>query len=102
MRIIELQAGAWRSILDFYRALLAALQAPSWHGESLDAVIDSVVWGGINGLQPPYTIRITGGASLTPDIREEIELLARHIAEHREDHRRWHSRDVEVALDFVL
>jgi hypothetical protein len=44
MRIIELNGEKWASVLDFYRALLAALEAPSWHSEGINAAIDSIVW----------------------------------------------------------
>jgi len=101
MRIIELRAETWRSVLDFYRALLQAVEAPAWHGEGLDAAIDSIVWGGINGVEPPYTVRVIGTTALPAEVREEVELLARYIAEHREDHRRLHDKDVEVALELV-
>jgi hypothetical protein len=101
MRIIELGVEEWQSVLDFYHALLKALDAPEWHSEGINAAVDSIVWGGINGVQPPYTIRVVGTAKLAPEIRQEIELLAKEIAEHREDHRRWRKKDVEVALELV-
>ena len=46
MRIIELDAAGWRNVLDFYDALLKALGAPAEHGEGVNALVDSVVWGG--------------------------------------------------------
>lgn len=46
MRIIDLNAENWKSILDFYDALLPALGAPAWHGHSVNAIIDSMIWGG--------------------------------------------------------
>ena len=42
MRIIELDAAKWKTIIDFYDALLASLGAPEWHGKSPDALIDSM------------------------------------------------------------
>jgi hypothetical protein len=101
MRVIELHAETWRSIIDFYHALLQALQAPVWHGVGFNAAIDSIVWGGINGVEPPYTIKVIGSADLSPEIRQEIESLAQSIAEQREDHRRRHKKDVEVALELA-
>ena len=53
MRIIDLSATNWKSTLDFYDALLAALGAPRGHGKSVDALIDSMVWGGMNKVEPP-------------------------------------------------
>lgn len=101
MRIIELGAEEWRSVLDFYHALLKALDAPEWHSEGINAAVDSIVWGGINGVQPPYTIRVIGAANLPAEIRQEVELLAKVIAEHRKDHQRWRKKDVEVAVELV-
>ena len=50
MRRIELDAKSWMKILDFYQDLLKALGAPEWHGRNLNALIDSMIWGGINEL----------------------------------------------------
>ena len=99
MRTIELRAKNWTSVLDFYHALLAALDAPKWHGEGIDAALDSIVWGGINGVKPPYAIRVVGASSLAPKIRHEIEVLAKHIAEHRKEHQWRRGKDVEVSLE---
>lgn len=101
MRTIELKADDWKSVLDFYKALFAALEAPNWHSASIDAAIDSIVWGGINKVQPPYLIRVTGARKLSAAIRKELETLAREIQEHREDHRRRRNEDVEVSLEIV-
>jgi len=38
--------------------LLAALDAPDWHGTSSNALYDSIVGGDINGLEPPYAVTI--------------------------------------------
>jgi RNAse (barnase) inhibitor barstar len=73
MRIIELEASHWKSSLDFYNALLVALGAPHDHGRNINALIDSMFYGGINKIDPPYTIRIRGGDNLPTDVREEIK-----------------------------
>jgi hypothetical protein len=54
MRIIELDTLNWRTGLDFYRHLLAALGAPKGHGHNLNAVVDSMIWGGMNTVEPPF------------------------------------------------
>lgn len=48
MRVIELDASGWKTVLDFYDALLPELGASPGHGRGPDALIDSVIWGGIN------------------------------------------------------
>lgn len=50
----------WKSIHsenDFYDTFLPQVAAPEWHGRNLDALNDSVVSGGVNKIEPPYTIR---------------------------------------------
>lgn len=60
MKTIALDARHWLSLLDFYDELLSALGAPEWHGRSIDALIDSIIFGGINEVEPPYRV-IVGG-----------------------------------------
>jgi RNAse (barnase) inhibitor barstar len=48
MRIIKLDARQWKTPLDFYDALLSALEAPEWHGRSINALIDSLWFGEIS------------------------------------------------------
>ncbi len=75
MLIIGLDAEKWTTIDDFCVALFAALGSPEWHGESIDALIDSMIWGGINAVEPPYTIKICNVRHLPKDVLEYIELL---------------------------
>jgi len=81
MRIIELDAGNWRSALDFYNDLLAALGAPTGHGRNINALVDSMIWGGMNAVEAPYTIRILHTTKLSQEIRDELELVKRVFAE---------------------
>ena len=67
MKVLKLDAGRWKTMGDFYDALLAAIQAPRQHGRGLDALIDSMIYGGINGIEPPYRIEVTGGATIARD-----------------------------------
>lgn len=59
MKIIALDASGWVTALDFYDALLARLGAPHWHGTSIDALIDSMIYGNINAIEAPYRILAT-------------------------------------------
>jgi|SRR5579884_1874961 len=99
MRIIELHAAKWQTINDFYDALLAAIKAPKGHGRSPDALIDSMIWGGMNALEPPYTIKISGMATLPNDVRECILRASRALAAGRSDYQRLRGCDVEVAIE---
>ncbi|HYM17573.1 MAG TPA: barstar family protein [Micropepsaceae bacterium] len=99
MRQIELDASSWTTVLDFYAALLAALGAPNWHGMNINALIDSMIWGGINAVEPPYTVRIREIAKLSKDIVGEVELAKRALSEARAEFRRSRGHDVEVLLE---
>lgn len=99
MRTIELDATKWKNIIDFYDALLAAIGAPEWHGKSPDALIDSMIWGGINAVEPPYRIRISGAAALPKEVRDRIELIRQVLVEGRMDYHNRRGADVEVGID---
>ena len=99
MHIIELDAARWKKVLDFYDALLAAVGAPKGHGRSVDGLIDSMIWGGMNAIDPPYTVRILDADKLPKDVREEIELVKRELAEARTEFRKRKGRDVEVNFE---
>lgn len=99
MRVIELDAAEWKTVNDFYDALLAAIGAPAGHGRSPDALIDSMIWGGMNSLEPPYTVKISGAAALPTDVRNRIETASRALALGREDYQKLRGGDVEVAIE---
>jgi RNAse (barnase) inhibitor barstar len=101
MRTIELDATQWKTILSFYDALLLALGAPEGHGRSVDSLLDSMVWGGMNSVEPPYTVRIRNTGGLAADIRNEIELLAQYLPQHRAEYRIREGEDVDVSLEII-
>lgn len=69
---IEIDASCWRGPLDFYDAILAALDAPGWHGHSVDALIDSIIVGNINGVDPPYRIEVSNLLDAEPVARDAL------------------------------
>ncbi|MBC9878971.1 barstar family protein [Bradyrhizobium sp. INPA01-394B] len=101
MRIIELNASSWRTWRDFYDALLAALGAPEGHGRNLNALIDSMVWAGMNAVEAPYTFRISGGEELSRDMIAEIDEISRAIAAACEERRALGRGDVEIGFEIT-
>jgi hypothetical protein len=101
MRIIELDATKWKTVVDFYKAFLVSIGAPDWHGISPDALVDSMIWCGINAVEPPYTIRISGAAKLPKEVRDEVELAKQVIADGRVDYQARRGGDVEVAIEIA-
>lgn len=97
--LITLDAKDWSRVLDLYDALLLGLGAPKEHGRSIGALLDSMVWGFMNDIEPPYTIRIVNTEGLAKDIRNEIDLLAKCIIEDRAAHREQDGTDVDVNIE---
>lgn len=102
MHIIEVDAENWTNVSDFYRAILTAVAAPPGHGKSIDALIDSMVWGGMNQVDPPYTIRIRNLGRVPTVILDMVELAKREIANARAEYLRRNGRDVDVELETFL
>jgi hypothetical protein len=101
MREIDLDASKWATVLDFYDALLSALGAPDWHGRSINALIDSMIWGGINRVEPPYLIRIRGIARPPKTVQDHIELARDSLLRARAEFHGLRGRDVGVSLEIV-
>lgn len=101
MRIIELDAEKWTTIIDFCDALAARLGSPSYVGYSLDSLLDAMIWGGLNAVKPPYTIRIRNVHSLPKEVLDFVELLKRELAVERADFNRQEGHDVEVLVELM-
>jgi barstar (barnase inhibitor) len=71
---IELDASNWMTAVDFYDALLSALGSPPGHGRNINALIDSMIHGGLNKIEPPYAIRIRHLAQAPKKVVEHVEL----------------------------
>jgi RNAse (barnase) inhibitor barstar len=59
MNVVELDAQYWKTPADFHHALLGALGAPDWHGDSIPALIDSMIVGDINAVGLPLRVIAT-------------------------------------------
>jgi RNAse (barnase) inhibitor barstar len=101
MTIIELNANSWRTWEDFYSALLAALGAPKSHGRNLNALIDSMVWGGMNAVEPPYKILVSGTKNLSKDTRAEIDAVKQGLANACAERGASDGRDVEIGFEIT-
>jgi hypothetical protein len=98
VRIIELDATQWQTVLDFYYALLASIGAPEWHGISPDALVDSMIWGGINAVEPPYTVRISGLSTAPKEVRDHVQLVSDVLVDARIYRKRHKGDDVDVSV----
>jgi len=98
MRIIELDATKWKTVIDFYHALLASIGAPAWHGMSPDAMVDSMIWGGINAVEPPYTVRISDLSAAPQEVRDHVQLVSDVLVDGRIYRKQHKGDDVEVSI----
>ena len=77
MRVIELDATEWRDVNDYNEALKDVLGSCEGHGNSVDAWIDSMLYGGMNRVEPPYLIRVFGTSKCPPELRRQIDFAGR-------------------------
>jgi hypothetical protein len=99
MRIIEIDAANWKTVLDFCHALLDAIGAPAVHGMSPDAFVDSMIWGGMNSVEPPYAVLVSGLAAAPKEVRDYVELVKEALWEGRVYRKRHNGDDVEVSIE---
>ena len=98
MDAIELDASGWKTPLDFLRALRAAIGAPEWHGWNPAAFVDSMIWGGINSIDPPYLIKVINTPGVPSEVINYISLMASVIKAGREWRCTHRGTDIEVSL----
>ena len=98
-KVLDLNASNWKGFRDFYDALFAVIGAPEWHGRSVDALADSMIWGGINSVEPPYIVRICGVDPTADEVRDAIAEVKRYVDLGREEHRVQKKRDIDVSIE---
>lgn len=60
-----------------------------------------MIWGGINTVEPPYTVEIYSTKNLPLDVAQEIKLAKQHLAEARSEFNARKGHDVDVTFDIV-
>jgi len=98
MKIIDVNAKNLGCTTDFYKALLGELGAPVWHGMSINALIDSIIYGRINEINPPLTIRVSYSENTSKAVLHEIAILKEQLSIHRREKFLSQGRDTEVDL----
>ena len=93
MKAISLNGAEWSSTEDFFAALLPELGAPSWHGHNLNALYDSLS-GGINEVEPPFTVTVHNTAGLSSDFAPLFSGVAEVFADAR--------REFEADVSFTV
>ena len=96
MKVVEIDASGCRDRKAFGRLLQDAIQAIPGHVSSIEAFVDSMVFGTMSELAPPYTIVVTG--QLAPEVRAFAADLSNAIGQARLERRTRRGDDVEVVL----
>ena len=98
---LTLDAEGWISYRDFYTALLAAVGAPAWHSWSVDALIDTMIWGDDNSAKPPYVVRIINARALDSETRKAVNEAKEGIDIGRNEFRVEEGRDIDVSIEVI-
>ena len=95
MKIIEIDAATWSDGWAIFDALAEALGAVPGHGRNLAAFVDSVFYGGMLAIEPPFKVVIQN----CPDIaRGSVEVMAEDWTEAREWKRVNYGEDVNASI----
>ena len=76
--------------------LQEAILALPGHGSSIESFVDSMVFGTMSELSPPYMITVTGAEN--PEVRAFAERLSNAIGQARLERRTRRGDDAEVVL----
>jgi hypothetical protein len=98
MRIIELDGRGWTTSLDFVEALYNGIEQGFPHGWSPDAFIDSMIWRGMGGVEPPYMVAVTNIKDAPGEVKSYVALMITAIREAREDRLRRDGTNIEVSI----
>ena len=96
---IEIDGNKWRHVGDAIIGLRVALGAIPSHGNSIDAFIDSMVYGGMLEVDPPYLIIVSNVQS--PDAAKFIKELSQELVEARAWRKEHYGDDVDVSVSLV-
>lgn len=96
MKTVEIDASGCWNAKEFARLLQDAIQALPGHGSSIESFVDSMVFGTMSELSPPYMIVVQG--ALRPEVRAFAADLSNAIGQARLERRTRRGDDVEVIL----
>ena len=96
MQTVEIDATRCGNPKEFARLLQEAIKGLPGHGSSIEAFVDSMVFGTMSELSPPYMILVTG--ELKPQVRAFAADLSNAIGQARLERRTRRGDDVEVIL----
>lgn len=82
---IALDGREWQTEAEFIEAVLASVDAPSWHGRNYNALRDSFVTGSINGIEAPYDFTIRMPPDPSPEVADAVRYFMARVSDWREE-----------------
>ena len=98
MRVIQLDGSTWKKPIDFYQALFDGIEQGYPHGMNVNAFIDSMIWRGMGGIEPPYRIEVMHLAGVPEDVCQEVSVMIAALREARQGRIESWGDDVEVSM----
>jgi len=98
MQTLLMDASKMTTTAEIENAFRAAIGAPEWHGHNGDAYVDSMIWEGINSVEPPYEIRILGLGDTPDAVRRWVAYIAAAVRSGREWRKVNRGEDVQVSV----
>ena len=97
MKTLEIDASACKTVKQFTPLLKQAIKAvEAIHGDSVHAFVDSMVFGAMSDLSPPYAV-VVSGLKHGP-VQVFVDELSNAIGQARLEHRTRRGEDVQVSL----
>ena len=95
MKVLVIDVAAAAEKLDLIELLLTVMGAPQWHGRNLDALDESVAYGGNDTVEPPYSVKFINAGNLSPDLKHELERIKEIFTDARNHEGRQVSCQIE-------
>ncbi len=96
MRTIEIDGAACKDVKAFCAVLQEEIRALPGHGNSIESFVDSMIWGTMSTLPPPYVIRVRGlhGGPIAQFVKD----LSEALGYARMQRRKQAGEDIEVMI----
>jgi RNAse (barnase) inhibitor barstar len=98
MKVISLDGAAWSCRQDFFDALADVLKVVPYHGRGFDAFEDSVFYGGMSQVEPPFAVVVR---NCPPFAESDVKRMADGWAGQREWKRMYYGEDVEATISLI-
>jgi hypothetical protein len=96
MQVIELDGSEWSGRLALFDALAEALRVCAGHGRGFDAFEDSVFYGGMSEVEPPFHVVVM---NCPVAFEADVEQMKRGWAHQRQWKLANYGEDVEATIE---